>query len=61
MTAKREFNNSALKLSAAQLLDYSALMPSRITMRDFNQACIDSMDELQSVEITAYNRRPLSK
>lgn len=62
MTAKRKFKSPAFEAihSAASGL-FSVDMIPQETMRDFDQACIDSMDELQSVEITASSRRSLSK
>lgn len=62
MTAKRKFKNPALEAihSAVSGLFSVDAIPLE-TMRDFEKECIASMDKLQPVEITAYNRRPLSK
>ena len=62
MTAKRKFKTPAFKAihSAASGLFSVDAIP-QVTMRDFNQACSDYEDELQPAQITAYNRRPLSK
>ncbi|TDS99394.1 hypothetical protein EDF84_104238 [Erwinia rhapontici] len=62
MTAKRKFKSPAIEAihSAASGLFSVDAIPQEM-MRNFDQACIDSVDELQPVEITAYSRRPLSK
>jgi len=62
MIAKRKFKTPAFEAihsEASGLFSIDAI--PQVTMRDFNQACIDCEDELEPSQITAYNRRPLSK